>query len=123
MKEEQLTEREQEYLNCEAPLLPGGTAALRLITGVFASVGQAVFSPSAGYGKADRGLMRTVREIRYTRYKQAVLRKRDGTIKSSDKRLLKKLNKRKFVLAEDTYDPDDFVKKVYEEYLQTHDMR
>ncbi|MBQ3330367.1 MAG: hypothetical protein IJG87_04220 [Ruminococcus sp.] len=113
-----LTEREREYLNCKVPMLSGGTAAGRIILGVLASMAQAVFSPSSNYGKADRGLMRTVREIRYTRYKKAVLRKQNGTPKKGDEKLLKKLNKKDFILAEDTYDPDEFTKQIYEEYLK-----
>ena len=115
-----LTEREQEYLRCETPMISGGSAAVRIITGVFGSLAQAVFSPSSSYGKADRSLMRTAKEIRYTRYKKAVLRKQDGAMKKSDRKLLMKLNKKDFILAEDTYDPDEFTRKVYEEYMRTH---
>ena len=114
----ELTPREREYLDCETPLLSGGKAAGRIILGVFASMAQAIFSPSSSYGKADRGLMRTAREIRYTRYKKAVLRKQSGTPKKNDAKLLKKLNSKDFVLAVDTYDPDEFTKQVYEEYMK-----
>lgn len=120
MSDTHLTEREREYLDCETPMLSGGSAAARVMTGVFASMAQAVFSPSSSYGKADRGLMKTFREIKYTRYKKAVLRKKDGVMTEKDKRLLVKLNKGDFVLAPDTYDPDEFTKKVYEEYMRTH---
>lgn len=120
MSKPELTDREQEYLDCETPLLSGGSAAARIITGIFASMAQAVFSPSSGYGKADRGLMRTVREIRYTRYKKAVLRKQSGSPKKNDDKLLKKLNGKDFVLAVDQYDPDEFTQQVYEEYMKKH---
>ena len=113
-----LTEREQEYLRCETPMISGGSAAVRIITGVFGSLAQAAFTP--GNGKADMSLMRTMKEIRYTRYKKAVLRKQDGAMKKSDRKLLIKLNKKDFILAEDTYDPDEFTRKVYEEYMRSH---
>ena len=115
-----LTAREKEYLDCDVELLSGGKAAGRILLGVLASFAQAVFSPSSSYGKADRGLMRTVREIRYTRYKKAVLRKQSGTPKKNDDKLLKKLNQKDFIFAEDAYDPDEFTKQVYEEYMKKH---
>lgn len=116
----ELTEREREYLDCEVPLLTGGKAAGRITLGVFASMAQAVFSPSSGYGKADRGLTRTIREIRYTKYKKAVLRKDAGTPQKNDEKLLKKVNEKDFIFAADNYDPDEFTKQVYEEYMKSH---
>ena len=92
----ELTERELEYLNCDTPMLSGGSAAARLTMGIFASLFQAAFTP--GNGKADRSLMRTVREMRYTRYKKAVLRKQAGTPNKGDEKLLNKLNKNDFIL-------------------------
>ena len=120
MSGSELTDREREYLDCEVPLLSFGSACLRLIAGVFVSFAQAVFAPSSSYGAADRRLMRTVREIRYTGYKKAVLRKADGKLTEKDEKLLKKLNKKDFILAPDTYDPDEFTKQVYEEYMRNH---
>jgi len=119
MSAEKLTERELEYLNCETPMISGGSAAVRLTTGIIGSVFQAAFTP--GNGKADRGLMRTVREIRYTKYKKAVLRKQNGKPEKKDAKILEKLNKKDFVLAEDTYDPDEFTRKVYEEYMKKNE--
>lgn len=118
MSEVKLTEREREYLNCDKPMLSGSDAALRIIGGVFASLFQAAFTP--GNGKADRSLMKTVREIRYTKYKKAVMRKSDGKLTEKDKKTLEKLNKKDFILAEDTYDPDKFTAQVYEEYMKSH---
>ena len=115
MSDVKLTEREREYLACETPLLSGSSAAMRLVGGFFGSLAQALFTP--GNGKADRGLLRTVREMRYTKYKKAVLRKQAGTPQKNDKKLLNKLNKTDFILAEDSYDPDEFTKQVYEEYM------
>lgn len=120
MSDQTLTPREQEYIDCQTPLLSAGNAALRILTGIFASMAQALFSPSSSYGKADRGLMRTGREITYTRYKKAVLRKEAGAPKKHDDKLLKKLNRKDFALAVDAYDPDEFTKKVYEEYMKSH---
>lgn len=116
----ELTPREQEYLNCETPLITGGQATGRIILGTLASFGQALVSPSSVYGKAERKLTRTIREITYTKYKKAVLRKQSGTPKKNDDKILKKLNKKDFVFAADSYDPDAFTKQVYEEYLRTH---
>ncbi len=65
--------------------------------------------------------MRTVREIRYTKYKRAVLRKKDGKPDKKDEKLLKKLNEKDFILAEDTYDPDEYTRKVYEEYMKKNE--
>lgn len=120
MSNTELTERERQYLDCDVALLSGGKAALRIFTGVLASCAQALFSPSSSYGKADRGLMRTAREIRYTRYKKAIIRKRDDCMKDGDEKLLAKINKKDFVLAPDIYDPDEFTMQIYEEYMRTH---
>lgn len=116
----QITDRERAYLECETPMLSGSQAAMRLIGGIFASFGQALFSPSSSLGKADRGLLRTVREMRYTKYKKAVLRKQNGAPAKKDEKLLKKLNEKDFILAEDAYDPDEFTRQVYEEYMKSH---
>ena len=114
-----LTERELEYLNCDVPMISRGSAAARLTAGIIASVFQAAFTP--GNGKADRGLMRTVREMRYTKYKKAVLRKQEGKPGKNDAKILDKLNKKEFILAEDTYDPDEFTRQVYEEYMNKNE--
>ena len=122
MSSTELTEREREYLDCEVPLLSGKNAVFRIITGVFASFAQAVFMPSSSYGKADRGLMRTMREIRYTKYKKSVLRKQQDSLTSKDEKLLQKLNKNDFILAPDTFDPDEFTKQLYEEYMKKREQ-
>ena len=118
-----LTLREQEYCDCQTPLLTGGQAAGRIIIGVFASLAQAVFMPSSAYSKADRGLIRTAKEITYSKYKKAVLRKQAETPKKNDRKLLEKLNSKPFVLAEDSYDPDEFTGKIYEEYMKNNEER
>ncbi len=120
MSKNELTPREREYLDCQTPMISGGNAAMRIIGGVFASLGQTLVAPSTAYNKTEKKLMRTAREIRYTRYKKAVLRKQNGTPAKKDEKLLKKLNKKDFVLAEDTYDPDEFTRQVYEEYMKNH---
>ena len=120
MSDVKLTDREQEYLDCETPLLSAGNATARIIGGIFASVAQTIVMPSSDYGKADRKLMRTAREITYTRYKKAVIRKCDGNPAKNDAKILAKLNKKDFILAEDTYDPDEYTKKLYEEYMKKH---
>jgi len=112
------TERELEYLNCDVPMLSGADAAMRIIGAVFASLGSAILSPGAG--KADEKLIRTVRELRYTKYKKAVLRKRDGAEKKSDEKLLKRLNQNDFVLAYETYDSDAYAEQLYAEYMKKH---
>lgn len=113
-----LTEREQEYLNCEVPLLSAGTAVMRVIGAVFASLGAAILSP--GSGKADERLIRTVREIRYTKYKNAVLRKLEGAPKKGDEKLLRRLNKHEFILSYETCDSDAYAEQLYTEYMQRH---
>ena len=118
MSENKLTLREQEYCDCKTPLLTGGKAAGRVAAGFLTSFAKSIISPTSAYENADKGLMRTLREITYTKYKKAVLRKQEGTPKKNDKKLLEKINKKPFVLAEDTYDPDEFTKKIYEEYLK-----
>ena len=120
MSNTELTPREREYLDCETPLLSGKKAALRLIGGFFASFGQALISPTTTYSKAERKMTRTVREITYTKYKKAVLRKQSGTPNKNDEKLLKKLNKKDFVLADDAFDADEFQRKLYEEYMKKH---
>jgi hypothetical protein len=114
MSNTELTVREREYADCEVPMLSGGTAAMRITGAFFASIGQA-FLP--GLNKAETKMIRTVREIRYTKYKKAVLRKLENKPKKGDEKLLKKLNKNDFVLSFETYDPDEFKKQLYEEYM------
>lgn len=121
MSENKLTPREQEYFDCEVPLLSGGKATGRIIMGVFTSFAQAIIAPSSSYGKADRKIMRTIREIRYTKYKRAVIRKYSHTPEKGDEKLLKKLNKKPFILESETFDPDEFTKKIYEDYMKLHE--
>lgn len=118
MSKTELTAKEREYLDCETPLLSGKKAAVRLVTGFFTSFGQSLLMPTSAYGKAERKMSRTIREISYTKYKKAVLRKQNGTPDKKDEKLLKKLNKKEFVLAEDTFDADEFQRKLYEEYMR-----
>lgn len=113
---EKLTLREREYLDCQVPLLSASSAVMRIIGGIFASLGGALLSP--GYSKADSKLIRTAREIRYTKYKKAVLRKLEDQPKKGDEKLLKKLNKKDFVLAFETYDADKFTEELYREYME-----
>ena len=120
MSDVKLTDREQEYLDCETPMLTAGNATMRILGGMLASVAQSIAMPNGEYGKADRKLMRTAREIKYTRYKKAVIRKRDGNPAKNDANILAKLNKNDFILAEDTYDADEYTKKLYEEYMKKH---
>ncbi len=118
MSKAALTERERQYLECDIPLLTGSAAAMRITGAFFASLGQA-FLP--GLNKADSKLIRTVREIRYTKYKKAVLRKQEGTPEKGDEKILKKLNKTDFILSFETYDPDEFTGELYEDYMKKHD--
>ena len=113
-----LTAREREYFDCDVPMLSGGDAAMRIIGAIFASLGAAILSPGAG--KADERLIRTVRELRYTKYKKAVLRKFDGSLQKGDEKLLGKLNKSDFILAYETYDADAYVQELYAEYRKKH---
>ena len=115
MSEIILTERERQYAECEVPLLSGGSAAMRIVGAFFASIGQAILP---GTNSADSRMIRTAREMRYTKYKKAVLRKLDNKPKKGDDKTLRKLNKKEFVLAFETYDPDEFTEKLYEEYLK-----
>lgn len=113
-----LTERERQYAECEVPMLSKGNAAARIIGAFFASLGQALVP---GINRADAKLIRTVREIRYTKYKKAALRKSAGTPKKGDEKILRKLNKSVFVLAFETYDPDEFTRSLYEEYMKKNE--
>ena len=56
--------------------------------------------------------MRTIREIRYTKYKKAVLRKQNGTPEKNDGKLLKKLNKKDFVLGTTPSTPTNTAKAI-----------
>ena len=123
MSDTKLTLREQEYYDCTTPLLTGGRATGRVLTGVLTSLVQTVFMPSTAYNKTDRRLIRTIREITYTKYKKAVLRKLAGTPKKNDHKLLEKLNRKPFIFEEDTYDPDQFTKQIYEEYMRKNEER
>ena len=118
MSKSKLTLREQEYLDCEVPMVSKGSAAARITTGIVTSLVQSALTPGAG--KADQKLFRTIREIRYTKYKKAVLRKLDGTPEKNDEKILKKLNKKEFDLGSDSFDPDEYTRQIYEEYMKTH---
>ena len=113
-----LTERERQYLDCAVPLLTAPRAVAKVAGGFFLGLLQAAFSP--GNNKGDQKLMTAVRQIRYTKYKKAVLRKQSGTVKKRDERLLRKLNQKPFALAADTDDADEFTRKLYEEYMKQH---
>lgn len=115
MSKVELTPREREYIDCEVPMLQGGSAVMRFIGTFFVSLGQA-FLP--GLNKADSKLIRTIREIRYTKFKKAVLRKLENSPKRGDEKILRKLNKTDFVLSFETYDPDEFTQQLYEEYME-----
>ena len=117
MSETKLTVREREYADCQIPMLTAGNAAMRFTGAFFASIGQAILP---GLNQADSKLIRTARELRYTKYKKAVLRKQEGKPKKGDEKLLKKLNKNEFVLAYEAYDPDEYTRKLYEEYMEKH---
>ncbi len=119
MSKSKLTLREQEYLDCEVPMVSGGSAAARVAAGIVTSLVQSVVTPGAG--KADQKLFRTIREIRYTKYKRAVLRKLNGTPEKNDETILKKLNKKEFVLGSDSFDHDEYTRKIYEDYMKSRE--
>ena len=119
MSKSKLTLREQEYLECEVPMVSTGSAAARITTGILTSLAQSVITPGAS--KADQKLFRTIREIKYTKYKKAVLRKQNGTPEKNDEKILKKLNKKDFVLASDSFDHDEYTRKIYEDYMKSRE--
>lgn len=110
------TEREQMYLDCPTPMLTAGQTVRGLTVGFLLGLLQAAFSP--GNDKGDQKLISTSRLMRYTKYKKAVLRKRDGTPKNRDEKLLRKLNKKPFALEFEAFDSDEYTRKLYEEYMQ-----
>lgn len=118
MSEITFTEKEQLYLDCPTPMLTTGQTVKGLTICFLIGLLQAAFSP--GNSKGDQKLLSTSRLMRYTKYKQAVLRKRDGTPKKRDEKLLKKLNKKPFALEFEEYDTDAYTQKLYEEYMNTH---
>ena len=115
---QELTDREQEYLDCSEPQISRGEAARGLTVGFLIGILEAAFSP--GNDKGDSRLIKTSRRIRYTRYKKAAERKRDGCLSAKDAKILKKLNSEPFVY--DIYDPDEFMKNTYEAYMREHKM-
>ena len=115
MSEVELTVREREYLDCDTPTLTRGQTAKGLTIGFLIGLLQAAFAP--GMDKGDKKLLSTGRLMRYTRYKKAVLRKQAGTPKKGDDRLLIKLNKKPFALEYESFDADEYTRKMYEEYL------
>lgn len=115
MSEIEFTLREREYLDCETPLLTPAKAAKGLTVGFLIGLLQAAFSP--GSDRGDKRLMQTSRLMQYTKYKKAVLRKRDGVPKKGDQKLLNKLNKKPFALEAGAYDADAYTQKLYEEYM------
>ncbi|MBQ6152610.1 MAG: hypothetical protein IJJ15_02555 [Ruminococcus sp.] len=123
-KRELLTEREKEYFDCDVEMPSSASSAASLFGSValsfIAALFRSVFVPSSSYGKEDRRLMHNIRMAKYTRYKQAVLRKAKDEPRRGDEKILKKLNKKEFVLADELFDPDAFAAQLYEEYMQAH---
>ena len=115
MNEVEFTDRELEYLDCPTPMLTKGQTARGLTLGFLIGLLQAAFAP--GNDRGDKKLISTSRLMRYTKYKKAVLRKRGGTPKKGDEKLLRKLNRQPFVLESETYDADAYTRKLYEEYM------
>ena len=115
MSEVEFTLREREYLDCRTPMLTRGQTAKGLTIGFLIGLLQAAFAP--GMDKGDKKLLSTGRLMRYTKFKKAVLRKQSGTPKKHDDKLLKKLNKKPFALETETFDADEYTRKLYEEYL------
>ncbi|MBQ3417028.1 MAG: hypothetical protein IJH32_04260 [Ruminococcus sp.] len=121
---ELLTEREKEYFDCDVEMPSSASSAASLLGSValsfIAALFHSVFVPSSSYGKADRRLMHNIRMTRYARYKQAVLRKAKGEPRRGDEKILRKLNKKDFVLEDELFDPDAFAAQLYEEYMKAH---
>ena len=115
MSEIVFTDREREYLECDVPMPTRAQTVKGLTVGFITGLLQAAFTP--GNSKGDQRILSASRLMRYKKYKQAVLRKRDQTPKKRDEKLLRKLNKKPFILDLDTYDPDEYTRKMYEEYL------
>ena len=118
MNDINFTEKEQMYLDCDTPMISAGTAARKLTSGILIGLATTVFAPANQ--KGERRIISTVHLMRDTKYKKAVLRKRDNTPKKHDAKLLMKLNKKDFVLEEKTFDPDEYARKLYEEYMEKH---
>ncbi len=115
---EKLTEREREYLDCKEPMVSTKNAVMRIVGNVFAAFGQTIVMPSSAYSKTDRKIMRAVRDLRYTKYKKAVIRKQEGKLTKRDGRLLAKLNKKPFALENETFDSDEFKRQLYEDIMK-----
>ena len=94
-KRELLTEREKEYFDCDVEMPSSASSAASLFGSValsfIAALFRSVFVPSSSYGKEDRRLMHNIRMAKYTRYKQAVLRKAKDEPRRGDEKILKKL--------------------------------
>ena len=121
---ELLTEREKEYFDCETEMPSSGSSAVSITGSVvlsfFAAVFRAIFVPSSEYNKADRRLMHNIRMRKYAKYKAAVLRKAKGEPQKGDDKILQKLNKKEFVLAQEAFDPDAYTAQLYEDYMKAH---
>lgn len=121
---ELLTEREKEYFDCEVEMPTAASSAASISGSIalsfVAALFRGLFVPSSAYNKADRRLMHNIRMRQYTKYKSAVLRKAAGTPEQGDEKILRKLNKKEFVLAVELYDADAFTAQVYEEFMKAH---
>lgn len=119
-----LTEKELDYLNCDVPTIDGGRFALHAVRGFLiafiTAVFRALFMPSSDFSKSDSRLIQHIRLRKYTKFKMAVERKAAKTPQKGDEKILRKLNRTDFVLSEETFDPDEFTRKVYEDYMKTH---
>ena len=119
-----LTEQERLYFDCktEAPSGKQSAAAItkNMLASFFSMLFRAVLAQTSAPSKADRRLFEAIKLKRYAKFKAAVLRKAAGTRRKGDEKLLKKLNKAPFVLSEETYDPDEYTRQLYEEYMEKH---
>ena len=119
-----LTDREKAYFDCGIETQSGAQSAASITGGVvmsfLAALVRAVFVPSSDYNKSDRRLMESLRMRKYSKFKEAVLRKAKGEPQQGDEKILSKLNKKPFILEEETFDPDKYTAKIYEDYMSSH---
>ena len=118
--EADLTQKELEYLNCNEKMIGAAEAFFGVILGLLVLMVSSIMSPSAESNVGGSYFSKKIRQIKYKKYKKAVLRKASKALKKSDLKTLVKLNHSDFALNDPKDAEDELKAKIYNEYMKNH---
>ncbi len=124
MSNGEFTELEKRYLDDKTQMLSLSKTVLRYTLGAVAVIFSSLISPSAESNNIPfSGYIKNTKKLsRYTKFKKAVIRKQNGTIKKTDSKILSTLNSTNYALDEEKEPAveDENIKEIYDEYMRTH---